>query len=522
MAKPNAEQFLDLVVRSGLVEKEQLDQFCRELEKRASAAELADPRYLGCELVDAGYLTRWQRDRLLDGRYKGFFVKRYKLLDHLGSGGMSSVYLAEHLLMRRRVAIKVLPKNRVEDAAYLDRFLREAQAVAALDHRNIVRAYDVDKEGSTHFLVMEYVEGRNLQLLVREEGPLDYVRAADYIRQAAEGLAHAHAAGLIHRDIKPANLLVDQNNVVKVLDLGLARFEGEDAEPVTAAYEENVLGTADYLAPEQALDSHRVDARADIYSLGCALYFLLTGHAPFGEVTLPQRLMMHQKHTPPSIFKDRPGAPEDLVALCMKMMAKRPEDRPQTAREVADSLAGWLMAQGHAVAEASVGVPRAASLSAAAARGGAVSRELRELARALPIGPAAPEIPPPGDIPRAVPLPDDHPEVIGDTSSALSKPTIALPASPPRATAVPAAPEARRPEWPVARRLEEQTALVEFLAQAGSTSVSSSRGRAAEDTTSAAESGILRRRQTRLALLAVLLSAGLLGAVLAAIHVLSN
>ena len=217
-----------------------------------------------------------------------------------------------------------------------------------MDHRNIVRAYDVDNDGDIHYLVMEYVDGRDLQQMVKEDGPLDYAAAADYIRQAAEGLAHAHQAGLIHRDVKPANLLVDQKNVVKVLDLGLARFTDEDRASLTVAYDENVLGTADYLAPEQAIDSHGVDARADIYSLGCSFYFLLTGHPPFPDGTLPQRLMAHQKQPPPSICHGsarRPGRPgRDLH-----------EDDGQEARpiatrrrqEVAAVLADWLTAHGH-------------------------------------------------------------------------------------------------------------------------------------------------------------------------------
>ena len=256
---------------------------------------------------------------------------------------MSTVYLAEHVLMQRRVAIKVLPDSRVDDTSYLARFHREAQAAAALDHRNIVRAYDVDNVGDIHYLVMEYVEGRDLQQMVKRDGPLEAAVAAEYIRQAAEGLAHAHHAGLIHRDIKPANLLVDRKNVVKVLDLGLARFTDEDRASLTVAYDENVLGTADYLAPEQALNSHGVDARADIYSLGCALYYLLTGHPPFPEGTLPQRLMAHQKTPPPDINLERPEVPADLVAICDKMMAKKPDDRYQTAQEVADALADWLV-----------------------------------------------------------------------------------------------------------------------------------------------------------------------------------
>jgi len=348
MPKPQkVDDFLDLVRRSGLVERDQLNRVLRRLKEEAGGAPVTDVDFVGQRLVEAGLLSQWQCKNLLDGRHKGFFLKRYRLLDHLGTGGMSSVYLAEHVLMQRRVAIKVLPKDKVDDSSYLARFRREAQAVAALDHRNIVRAYDVDNEGDNHFLVMEYVEGRDLFTMVKEDGPLDYRVAADYTRQAAEGLAHAHEAGLIHRDVKPANLLVDRKNVVKVLDLGLARFTGEEYASLTVANEENVLGTADYLAPEQAVDSHGVDARADIYGLGCSLYYLLTGHPPFPEGTLPQRLMMHQKETPPSILNDRPDAPEDLVEICMRMMAKKPDDRPQSASEVAELMGNWLTAHGY-------------------------------------------------------------------------------------------------------------------------------------------------------------------------------
>lgn len=347
MVKPKTDSFLDLAQRSGLVERDQLSRALLQLTEEGGPEAVADTDRVAEHLVKAGLLTRWQRDKLLEGRHKGFFLGKYKLLDHLGTGGMSSVYLAEHVLMQRRVAIKVLPKNRVADSSYLQRFHREAQAAAALDHRNIVRAYDVDNDGDVHYLVMEYVEGRDLQVIVKESGPLDYPVAADHIRQAAIGLAHAHEAGLIHRDIKPANLLVDRNHVVKVLDLGLARFTEDDKASLTVAYDENVLGTADYLAPEQALDSHGVDARADIYSLGCAFYYLLTGQPPFPDGTLPQRLMMHQKSPPPSITEKRPDAPPDLVDICLKMMAKKPAARYQSAAEVAEALADWLLAHGY-------------------------------------------------------------------------------------------------------------------------------------------------------------------------------
>lgn len=384
------EQFVDLLKRSQLIEADQLQKLLAEYlppegPSSLTAEELAE------KLIAAGILTRWQCDKLLEGRYKGFFLGKYKLLDHLGTGGMSSVYLAEHVLMQRRVAIKVLPKHRVQDASYLARFLREAKAAAALDHRNIVRAYDVDNDGVNHYLVMEYVEGQDLQRMVRERGPLPYNEAAEYIRQAAEGLHHAHQAGLIHRDIKPANLLVNKNGTVKLLDLGLARFTDDERGSLTIAYDENVLGTADYLAPEQAVDSHRVDHRADIYSLGCTLYYLLTGHPPFCEGTLAQRIMKHQREAPPSIRDERPDAPEDLVAICLKMMAKKPSARYQTAAEVAQALRLWLINHGYEVPESDTRLPK--PVKAAPAGTTKEKAPVRTLvsAKALPDSPAAPD-----------------------------------------------------------------------------------------------------------------------------------
>lgn len=340
--KLSAESFIACVRNSGLISDDQLERVVGEIGA-------ADTESLAEELVRRGALTRWQCDKLLQGRHKGFTLGKYRLLSLLGKGGMSAVYLAEHKLMRRRCAIKVLPSKRVNDSSYLGRFHREAQAVASLDHPNIVRAYDVDheKDGEhdIHFLVMEYVEGRSLHEVVQQDGVIGFLQAADYIRQAAEGLAYAHQAGLIHRDIKPGNLLLDPNGVVRILDLGLALVSGQDDDhSLTVAHDEKVLGTADYLAPEQALDSHKVDARADIYSLGCTLYFLLTGSPPFTEGTLAQRLMAHQTKAAPPLSAKRPDTPNGLAAIAVKMMAKRPEDRYQTAKEVAEVLAAWITA----------------------------------------------------------------------------------------------------------------------------------------------------------------------------------
>src|SRR5215212_7503296 len=193
---------------------------------------------------------------------------------------------------------------------------------------------------------MEYVDGQDLHQIVVANGPLDYDMAADYIAQVANGLQHAHEMGLVHRDIKPANCLVDRHGVVKMLDLGLAKLTEDDQASLTMANEENVLGTADYLAPEQALNSHEADSRSDIYSLGCTLYFLLTGSPPFPEGSISERLLKHQTARPESIFKVRPDAPPSLVEFCEAMMSKKPIDRPQTAGEVAAMLKEWLAERG--------------------------------------------------------------------------------------------------------------------------------------------------------------------------------
>jgi Serine/threonine protein kinase len=341
------EAFLNVLRRSGLVDESAIAralETCPQHQLPPTADTFAQ------RLVESELITQWQATKLLQGKYKGFFLGKYKLLRLLGKGGMSSVYLAEHVLMRRRCAIKVLPWKLVKDSSYLQRFHREAQAVASLDHPNIVRAYDVDheKDGNLeiHFLVMEYVEGRNLFDLVQQSGPLPAVTAAEYIRQGALGLAHAHAEGMVHRDVKPGNFIVDQNGTVKLMDLGLARISTNDGDhSLTVAHDEKVLGTADYLAPEQAVDSHLVDARADLYSLGCTMYFLLTGRPPFNEGTLTQRLLAHQTKEPTPVRELRTDVPESLLSILQLLMKKNPDERIQTAAEVAAHLENWLSCQ---------------------------------------------------------------------------------------------------------------------------------------------------------------------------------
>ena len=345
----DADTFLDYLRRSGLVEPAVLDEALAEIDREMEGHSYDRLSYLTQSLVGRYLLTAWQVRQLSKGRYKGFFLRQYKILGHLGTGGMSTVYLAEHTVMQRRVAIKVLPKKRLEKAIYLQRFVREAQAIATLDHPNVIRAYDIDREGDTHYIVMEYFEGENLQHLVERESRLPFEQIVRIVHQAAQALTHAHQIGVVHRDVKPGNLLINQEGKVKMLDLGLAllderQFEGR----ISSIQEDTILGTADYLAPEQAIDSHRVDARADIYGLGGVLYFCLTGHPPFPEGSVSKRLLAHQQKEPPSILIDRPDTPADLVALCGKMMAKQPGARQQSAREVARDMEQWLVRHGHA------------------------------------------------------------------------------------------------------------------------------------------------------------------------------
>jgi serine/threonine protein kinase len=335
-APTSVDEFVDLIRRSSVLDEPRLSSYVQKLRSDPTTPrELSGVAGL---FVRDGMLTYFQAEQFLQGKWKRFTIGKYKVLERLGSGGMGQVFLCEHKLMRRRVAVKVLPTAKATDPSSLERFYREARAVAALDHQNIVRAYDIDQDDNLHFLVMEYVDGASLQDIIRKTGPMGVTRACHYVYWSAIGLQHAHAAGLIHRDIKPGNILVDRTGVVKILDLGLARFFNDDQDLLTKKYDESVLGTADYLAPEQAVDSHTVDGRADIYSLGATFYFLLTGNPPFAEGTVAQKLFWHQSRTPKPIREVRPEVPADVAAVLTKMMSKKPEDRYQTPALLAEAM----------------------------------------------------------------------------------------------------------------------------------------------------------------------------------------
>ena len=330
--------FLKVLRASGLVPEDRLSPLVEPFRGEAGPV----PAALATALVDGDLLTQWQLEQLRKGKSKGFTLGKYRLLQLLGAGGMSSVYLAENPTLRQRVAIKVLPIKRVEQSSYLARFEREAQVAYRLSHHNIARAFDLETSGAVHFIVMEYIEGIDLHAKVKAEGPLDVRDAADYIRQAAIGLHYAHEEGLVHRDIKPANLMLDKRGTIKILDLGLALDDDDEQASLTREHDEKVLGTADYLAPEQARDSHKADRRSDIYSLGCTLYYLLVGRAPFAKGSLGERIRAHMNEPPPNPLDERADVPPALAELYFRMMEKHPEARPQTARQVAEALDVWL------------------------------------------------------------------------------------------------------------------------------------------------------------------------------------
>lgn len=335
------ENYKKLLLASTLLSQQQLSKTLETLAAEQPGRAVDTPT-LSQRLLDTDLITPWQNGKLVKGCSRGFFIGRYRLLAHLGTGGMSRVYLAVHTMMKRRVAIKVLNQKLTESPSHLERFLRESQAAAALDHVNVVRAFDVDCDRNLYYFVMEYVEGPTLQQLVEKKGPLAYEYAADYIRQACTGLQHAHDYGLVHRDIKPGNLLLNPQGVVKILDLGMVRLTHSEVRSITIQFNESMLGTADYLAPEQALDSHNVDNRADLYAMGCTLYFLLTGQPPFSDGSMAMRLMRHQSEEAKAISTFRPDCPPELEQILRKMMAKQREKRYQSAAEVANDLAQWL------------------------------------------------------------------------------------------------------------------------------------------------------------------------------------
>lgn len=332
------------------VQEPVLDEATRDFVRRAMHAGLVDladikkvvvslmadgtefsPERLAAGLVGADLLTPWQSRKLLTGKARGFHLGNYKLLRPLGKGGMGVVFLAQHSVMNRLMALKILPSDASKDPRRIERFKEEARASANLEHPNIVQAFDFSESDGKLFIVMEYIEGVDLHRAVVRDGVMSPGESLDAILQTTDALSHAHQRGIVHRDIKPSNLLLRNDGVIKVSDMGLARIGFSNNSPDAA---NRLTGTADFIAPEQAIDSHTVDARADIYSLGCTWYFLLVGRPPYQGNNVAQRLAKHQTAPVPLVSATRTDCPQPLVSLIARMMSKRPADRPASAAEL--------------------------------------------------------------------------------------------------------------------------------------------------------------------------------------------
>lgn len=331
------EQATSSLLRAGLMTDEELESACHKLEQE-SGVVTAD-RLLE-HLKEDGRLTKYQVHRVNQGRSQELVFGNYVLLNRIGAGGMGDVFKALHKRMQRVVALKVIKKKMATDE-FIIRFRREIQAAARLNHPNVIAAYDADECELGDFLVMEYVEGTDFKEIIDQSGPLRPDEALETLRQAAIGLGYAHRNGIVHRDIKPANLMRDVTGVVKVADLGLARVSdpaGDVAQGAALTQTGSVAGTIDYMSPEQALDSASVDLRADVYSLGCTLFFLLTGGPVFNEPSLMARMLAHREAEPPVLTDVLEGISPEIDRLFQRMVAKKPEDRFDSMLDVVSEI----------------------------------------------------------------------------------------------------------------------------------------------------------------------------------------
>jgi serine/threonine protein kinase len=346
LSQDPVKEFLDSAQQSGLLSADGAATLSREMRESGAATK----QDVASKLVEKNVLTTFQAEELLAGRGGDCVLAgRYLIRQKLGAGAMGTVHLATDRKLDRAVAIKVLPAQSVTDVGAVARFQREAKALAKLSHPNIIQAYDSDQDAGRQFLVMEYAEGTNLAELVRDKGRVPPSLAADYVYQAALGLQNAHEKGLVHRDLKPGNLLVTSHGQVKILDLGLARFLQDQVGDATLTREGTGMGTPDYMAPEQFHDARHVDARSDIYSLGCTLYHLIAGRVPFPGTSMSEKYAAHEQQEPPPLEEFRPDVPAGLSLAVQRMMAKRPADRFQSAREVAEAVFPHVAGSSHAI-----------------------------------------------------------------------------------------------------------------------------------------------------------------------------
>jgi serine/threonine-protein kinase len=329
---------LQVLHLSGILQDSQIDQ----IRSRVLSGELPfDAHSLARRLVREQVLTEYQAARLLKNKPHGLAFGKYVILDKLGAGAMGRVYKAKHLLMGRNVALKIIAPEVSNNRRGVGRFRREMQLVGRLDHPNVVRAYDADQIGNTLYIVMEYVPGESLGQILRRDGPLAARDVVLYAAQAARGLGHAHAQGIVHRDVKPTNLLLGDDGRVRVLDLGLGVLLEPDPQSAFMTADGIAVGTVDYMSPEQAC-GREVDGRSDIYSVGCAMFHLITGQHVFTGQSKVDRMLARVEGTPRQLAEFVGDLPRGLDAVLARMLAKEPADRYQTAEEAAEALEAIL------------------------------------------------------------------------------------------------------------------------------------------------------------------------------------
>ncbi len=360
MLEPKASRFYQAALQSGLIDEAGLEA-CFALIPPEKRTHDAIDRRMARQAITTGRLTLWQAQQIMGGRSTGFKIDKYILLDLLGRGGMGRVYLARDVRLNRLVALKILSQERMNNPRAIARFQREAKVGAQLQHENLVRVYDEGEAGGVRYLVMEYIEGKNVGQIIGELGTIPWPTAARLARQIALGLEHAQLKELIHRDVNPCNILVTTDGTAKLTDLGLA-IDLNDQDNVTR--DGATVGTFDYVSPEQARHSRSVDTRADIYSLGCTLYHMIAGRVPFPVSSLPEKLYAHQLHEPDPLTDLVPGVPEALNEVVRKMMRKSPDERYQTPLELAQALEPFAIEAGWTATSASGSESNSASASA--------------------------------------------------------------------------------------------------------------------------------------------------------------
>ena len=364
-----ADRFLRTLLRTGLVTRTRLGAVLGGLppSARATARQVID------RLISSGDLSHYQAEKILAGRWRGLVLGTYHILAPLGRGGMGTVYLARDVRRVEKaagdsgspspalVALKVLPPKRArEEERMLHRFRREMELGKHLEHPNVTRTFDTGEASGVNYIAMEFVPGKSLRQVLLDHGPLSVADAARIFTDVAAGLQHAHDKGLIHRDLKPGNIMVTPEGRAKILDLGLALLMGETLpeDPSIVGWQGYILGTMDYIAPEQTTDATAVGPRSDLYALGCSLYHAVTGVPPFPGGTSKQKRHWHRTETPPAVDSLNPAVPADFARLIERLMAKKPADRPASAEEVRALVVPWA---GETAAAAPVEAPHTAN-----------------------------------------------------------------------------------------------------------------------------------------------------------------